>query len=226
MVSQNGMPQRPQQQLNYQLMPANAANNQMNNRPNQMPQQMQGPLAGPRQGRQGGQGGNGMGRGMVGVGNNGLVKGMMPGGMNGNMPQQMQGNINMQQQQQNIRYNENVRNQGNLTPQRLPGQGQQQPNPQLQQVGPTDPLTPSALANAPEEMRKQMIGERLFPLVQNQQPQLAGKITGMLLEMDNGELLHLLESREALNEKIQEALTVLHQHGPEDDNGNNQEQQQ
>merc|ERR1719397_2314284 len=75
-----------------------------------------------------------------------------------------------------------------------------------------DNLTVKALAAAPEEQKKQMIGERLFPRIKAQQPQLAGKITGMLLEMDNGELLHLLESPPALNEKIQEALQVLHEH--------------
>ena len=47
-----------------------------------------------------------------------------------------------------------------------------------------------------------MLGERLFPLIQNMQPELAGKITGMLLEIDNTELLHMLESRESLKAKV------------------------
>ncbi len=34
------------------------------------------------------------------------------------------------------------------------------------------------------------------------QPDLAGKITGMLLEIDNTELLHMLESRESLKAKV------------------------
>ena len=51
-------------------------------------------------------------------------------------------------------------------------------------------------------------GERLFPLVSKLQPDLAGKITGMLLEMDNAELLMLLDSNEALVGKVDEAIQV------------------
>jgi polyadenylate-binding protein len=47
---------------------------------------------------------------------------------------------------------------------------------------------------------------------------LAGKITGMLLEMDNNELIHLLDAPDALNAKVNEALVVLHEYStsPED----------
>jgi len=73
-------------------------------------------------------------------------------------------------------------------------------------------LTTATLAAMPMEQQKQMLGERLFPLVQRLQPDLAGKITGMLLEMDNAELLLLLESPEALADKVNEAIAVLKQH--------------
>lgn len=48
-------------------------------------------------------------------------------------------------------------------------------------------------------------------IINRSQPELAGKITGMLLEMDNAELLHLLDNGDALNAKVNEALTVLHE---------------
>jgi len=48
----------------------------------------------------------------------------------------------------------------------------------------------------------------LFPKIQVIQPELAGKITGMLLEMDNMELVNLVEDESALRAKVDEALTV------------------
>uniref|UniRef100_A0A671G0W1 Poly(A) binding protein cytoplasmic 1 like n=1 Tax=Rhinolophus ferrumequinum TaxID=59479 RepID=A0A671G0W1_RHIFE len=64
-----------------------------------------------------------------------------------------------------------------------------------------EPLTASMLAAAPLHEQKQMIGERLYPLIHDVHTQLAGKITGMLLEIDNSELLLMLESPESLNAK-------------------------
>ncbi|NXC23530.1 EPAB protein, partial [Campylorhamphus procurvoides] len=65
-----------------------------------------------------------------------------------------------------------------------------------------EPLTASMLAAAPPQEQKQMIGDRLYPLVYAVHPSLAGKITGMLLEIDNSELLLLLESPESLHSKV------------------------
>merc|ERR1712176_129399 len=87
--------------------------------------------------------------------------------------------------------------------------------PQNQARPPLDanlPLTTDMLSTANPAQQKQMIGERIFPKIQHREPKLAGKITGMLLEMDNMELLHLLEDETALMAKINEALAVLNSH--------------
>nr|XP_009513246.1 PREDICTED: polyadenylate-binding protein 1-like [Phalacrocorax carbo] len=75
-----------------------------------------------------------------------------------------------------------------------------------------EPLTASMLAAAPPQEQKQMIGERLYPLIHTMHPTLAGKITGMLLEIDNSELLLLLESPDSLRSKTEEAVAVLQAH--------------
>lgn len=59
-----------------------------------------------------------------------------------------------------------------------------------------DSMSPSAalqsqLQGAPPAQQKQILGEMLFPKIQNINGELAGKITGMLLEMDNQELIGL-----------------------------------
>merc|ERR1712142_318479 len=75
-----------------------------------------------------------------------------------------------------------------------------------------EPLTASMLAAAPPQEQKQMLGERLFPLIQQMFPDLAGKITGMLLEIDNAELVHMLEDPNSLKGKVEEAVAVLQAH--------------
>ncbi|XP_077370030.1 embryonic polyadenylate-binding protein-like isoform X1 [Festucalex cinctus] len=75
-----------------------------------------------------------------------------------------------------------------------------------------EPLTTSMLAAAPLVDQKQLFGERLYPLIHGLHPNLAGKITGMLLEIDNSELLRMLESPELLHSKVDEAIAVLQAH--------------
>uniref|UniRef100_V9KMS2 Polyadenylate-binding protein n=3 Tax=Callorhinchus milii TaxID=7868 RepID=V9KMS2_CALMI len=74
------------------------------------------------------------------------------------------------------------------------------------------PLTASMLAAALPHDQKQILGERLYPLIHVMHPSLAGKITGMLLEIDNSELLHMLESPDSLHSKVDEAVAVLQAH--------------
>ena len=58
-----------------------------------------------------------------------------------------------------------------------------------------------------------VLGEKLYPLIAVSQPKLAGKITGMLLDSYfSEEIIHLIETPDALNAKIKEALVVLDQH--------------
>lgn len=76
-----------------------------------------------------------------------------------------------------------------------PRPGQQQGFPQNRGMAGQIPQAPgidmNALNAAPPAQQKQMLGEALYPKIHEQQPELAGKITGMLLEMDNSELLAL-----------------------------------
>ncbi|KAA8547123.1 hypothetical protein F0562_003547 [Nyssa sinensis] len=67
----------------------------------------------------------------------------------------------------------------------------------------------SALANASPEDQRTLLGENLYPLVEQLAHGMAAKVTGMLLEMDQTEVLHLLESPESLKVKIAEAMEVL-----------------
>lgn len=69
------------------------------------------------------------------------------------------------------------------------------------------------LATLSPEDRKRLCGEKIYPLIAQTQPALAGKITGMILESSYVEqLVHLIEDKDTLNEKVAEALKVLKDH--------------
>merc|ERR1719262_1215785 len=65
----------------------------------------------------------------------------------------------------------------------MPGMGMKgggQPRPM---GAPMQQSATSTLANAPPGMQKQMLGEKIFPMISRIHPEMAGKITGMMLEM-------------------------------------------
>ncbi|XP_043718816.1 polyadenylate-binding protein 3-like isoform X1 [Telopea speciosissima] len=140
----------------------------------------------------------------------------------GTNPQQMQQQQLMQRNaNQGFRYMPNARN--GLEPSLVP-QGLMGPRVPLSLDVSGVPVTPmeasrpgpvpiqtlaSALASATPEQQRMMLGEQLFPLVERVEPDVAGKVTGMLLEMDQTEVLHLIESPDALKKKVGEAMDVL-----------------
>lgn len=85
-------------------------------------------------------------------------------------------------------------------------QAQAQAQPQSQAGGQAQVSQAQAGGQA---VSKQSLGEQLYPLVYMTEPRLAGKITGMMLDMDNSELERLIHSKEDLQAKIGEALIVL-----------------
>jgi polyadenylate-binding protein len=69
------------------------------------------------------------------------------------------------------------------------------------------------LATLSPEDQKRVCGEKIYPSIAKSQPNLAGKITGMILESSYvEELIRLIEDPEALKEKVDEAMKVLKEH--------------
>ena len=52
-------------------------------------------------------------------------------------------------------------------------------------------------------------GEIMYSMIREMYPDQAGKITGMLLEMETNEVLNMLKNKEVLKEKIESAAEVL-----------------
>jgi len=111
-----------------------------------------------------------------------------------------------------VRYNANARNMDAAGNAMMMMPGQMDPSQvvpaQPQQHNPVAVLA-SQLASAPPDQQRILLGEALYPLVDELEHVAAAKITGMLLEMDQSEVLNLIESPDALRDKVAEALAVL-----------------
>ncbi|PIS57725.1 polyadenylate-binding protein, cytoplasmic and nuclear [Candidozyma auris] len=85
--------------------------------------------------------------------------------------------------------------------------------PRGQKGGPTKARDLAAIiANAPLEQQKRILGEELYPKIVStgkaDEPEAAGKITGMMLDLDNQEILALLEDDELFSTHFEDALTA------------------
>eukprot|EP00668_Euglena_longa_P002991 GGOE01003489.1.p1 GENE.GGOE01003489.1~~GGOE01003489.1.p1 ORF type:complete len:632 (-),score=132.78 GGOE01003489.1:833-2728(-) len=96
------------------------------------------------------------------------------------------------------------------------------PPPVMQTIAPAPaihspdaPLTNDILARMTLDQQKNVLGERLFNRISDDHPDLAAKITGMLLEMEPREILALLNQPDLLGSKVSEALEVLERHPEE-----------
>lgn len=99
--------------------------------------------------------------------------------------------------------------------QQYPQQSQQQRSAQGIVVGGQEPLTAHMLAQAAPQEQKQLLGERIYALIDKMYPDHkdAGKITGMMLEIDNSELIMMLQDNDLFRSKVDEAATVLQSAG-------------
>lgn len=94
---------------------------------------------------------------------------------------------------------------GGLKPGQRPVPGVQGPQMAMLAKQPLEKL----VAGLPEEQQKQIIGEALYPRILAEEGinnELAGKLTGMILDMDNQELFALEKDDAALKEQIEAAL--------------------
>ncbi|UMM13037.1 hypothetical protein L5515_001514 [Caenorhabditis briggsae] len=87
----------------------------------------------------------------------------------------------------------------------------QQPRPQGIVIGGQEPLTTAMLSAAAPQEQKQLLGERIYALIEKLYPghKDAGKITGMMLEIDNSELIMMLQDSDLFRSKVDEAASVL-----------------
>ncbi|KAI5955801.1 PAB1 [Candida jiufengensis] len=123
---------------------------------------------------------------------------------------------------------QNLRPQQQQQQPQQPQQQQQQRNyfPNRQQGGkvPSKDLA-AIISSVPPEQQKRILGEELYPRIVStgkaQEPEAAGKITGMMLGLENQEILDLLDNDELFNNHFEDALTAFEEYKA--GQGNNEE---
>mmetsp|Transcript_139026 Transcript_139026/g.443964 ORF Transcript_139026/g.443964 Transcript_139026/m.443964 type:complete len:86 (-) Transcript_139026:278-535(-) len=79
------------------------------------------------------------------------------------------------------------------------------------------PLTLESLASQPPLVQRMNLYKHLYRAVIRLQPDLAGKITAMILETtnQNQEILMIIASSELLRQRVNEAMRLLNQGRPQ-----------
>ena len=72
-----------------------------------------------------------------------------------------------------------------------------------------EPLTMTMLAAAVPQDQKQMLGEKLFPRIRKLYQDLAGKVTGILLEKENKDILKMIEKPDYLTTSVKAVINML-----------------
>lgn len=72
----------------------------------------------------------------------------------------------------------------------------------------------AALAQMPVEQQKRILGEELYPRVsmKTQDPESAGKITGMMLDLENQEIISILEDEKLFDTHFNDAFTAYEEY--------------
>ncbi|KAK7357157.1 hypothetical protein VNO80_16440 [Phaseolus coccineus] len=133
---------------------------------------------------------------------------------NGNFQPVQQNQMLHRNSNQGFRYMSNGRN--GPTTMHFDGSGINAAPNDGQRSGAVSNTLASALASATPENQRMMLGEHLYPLVERLTlNQYTAKVTGMLLEMDQSEVINLIESPEDLKTKVSEAMQVLYEAAPD-----------
>uniref|UniRef100_A0A6B2LVP5 PABC domain-containing protein n=1 Tax=Arcella intermedia TaxID=1963864 RepID=A0A6B2LVP5_9EUKA len=73
-------------------------------------------------------------------------------------------------------------------------------------------MTMEALVHLPRDEQRQRIGEVLYSQIREVHPNMAGKLTGMILELELEDLLEVVHKKDKRDKMVKEAMDVLQMH--------------